>query len=209
MQLRFFPAEYISKGDTKARLERLLSSVTGNINQVSNVSLPGGGINGNAVARLPVRGPDDAQESGFYHCGGAVPDARDRGHDRDIHGGERRTPSAIAVLASRAAYPRLHRVSDVSQRRSAPVLDFRTGISGSAPGYALLGVIGRVDYRGCESCRENATGARYRGIPERRTAGNTRGGPGCRAVDNANRRCPRGAGRGRYFLWHVAKRFCR
>src|ERR1700687_125702 len=165
--------------------------------------------NGNAGARLPVRGPHDAQESGFYHCGGAVPDARDRSHDRDIHGGERRTPSPVAVLASRAAYPRLHRVSDVSERRSAPILDFRTGISGSAPRYPFLGVIGRMDHRRCESCWEDAAGARYGGIPERRTAGNSCGGPGRRAVDIANRRCTWSAGGGRYFLWHVAKRFCR
>jgi len=43
---------------------------------------------------------------GFTTAAGPVPDARDRSHDRDIHGGERRTPSAVAVLASRAAYPR-------------------------------------------------------------------------------------------------------
>src|SRR5712671_6452743 len=122
MQPRFFAGSAGQQGDTKARLERLLSSVTGNMKQVSHVSLLVEVSNANAVARLPVRGPDDAQESGFYHGGGPVTDARDRSHDRDIHGGERRTPSAVAVLASRAAYPRLHRVSDVSQRRSAPIL---------------------------------------------------------------------------------------
>src|SRR5216683_5052034 len=40
----FLAAEWVSKRDTKARLERLLSSVIGNTKQVSNVSLPGGGI---------------------------------------------------------------------------------------------------------------------------------------------------------------------
>src|SRR6266850_416760 len=128
-----FSGRVRQQGDTKARLERLLSSVTGNITQVS----------------------------------------------------------------------------DVSERRSAPILDFWTGISGSAPGYAFLGVIGRMDHRGCESCREDATGPRYCSVPERRIAGNTCRGPVCRAVDFANRRCPRSAGRGRHFLWHVAKRFCR
>jgi len=39
-----FSGRVRQQGDTKARLERLLSSVTGNITQVSNVSLPGGGM---------------------------------------------------------------------------------------------------------------------------------------------------------------------
>jgi len=37
---------------------------------------------------------------------------------------------------------------------------------------------------------------RYCGIPERRITGNTCRGPGCRAADIANRRCPRSAGGG-------------
>ena len=184
------------QGDTKARWGRLLSSAAWNMNRFRTYLCRVEVSNGNAVARLPVCSPDDAQEFRFHHCGSAVPDARDRSHDRDIHGSERRTPSAVAVLASRAAYPCLHRISDVSERRSAPILDFRTGIPGSAPGYAFLGVIGRVDHRGCESRREDSTGARYCGIPERRITGNTCGGPGCRAADIANRRCPRSAGGG-------------
>jgi len=66
----------------------------------------------------------------------------------------------------------------------------------SGPEFQDLGVIGRVGHRGCESRREDSTGARYCGIPERRITGNTCGGPGCRAADIANRRCPRSAGGG-------------
>src|SRR5882724_12234569 len=129
-------------GDTKARSERLLSSVTGNTKRVSNVSSSRGVSYGNAVARLPVCDPHDAQEPGFYHGGRTMSDARDWRHDRDIHGGERRAPSAAAVFGSRTAYPRLHRVSDFSERRSPPFLDFRSGIPGSAAGYAFLGIFG-------------------------------------------------------------------
>ena len=71
---------------------------------------------------------DDAQKLGVHGGGGAMPHAWNWSDDGDLYGGERRAASATAVLASRAAGSGVQRVSDVSERRAAPVLDFRTGI---------------------------------------------------------------------------------
>ena len=166
-------------------------------------------FNGNVVARLPVCGPHDAQESGFYHRGGALLDAWDRSHHRHIHRGQCRSPSAVAVLASRAAGPHLHGISDVSERRSAPFLDFRTRIPGPSSGHAFLGIAGRVDHCRCESRRQDPTGARNGSVRERRLAGNAGRGPSCGAADIAIGRCAGSTGGSGHFLWYVAKRFCR
>src|SRR5882762_8491599 len=106
----------------KERLKRLLSQQPGTCSSPRTYLCRVEVSDGNALAGLPVCSPHDAQESGFYHSGRAMPDAWDRSHHRDIHGGQCRAPSATTVLASRAAYPRLHGISDVSKRRPAPLL---------------------------------------------------------------------------------------
>src|SRR5882762_6817006 len=180
----------------KERLKRLLSQQPGTCSSPRTYLCRVEVSDGNALAGLPVCSPHDAQESGFYHSGRAMPDAWDRSHHRDIHGGQCRAPSAATVLASRAAYPRLHGISDVSKRRPAPILDFWSGILRPAARYAFLGIAGCVDHWRCKSRWQDAARARHGRVPERRIAGNTCSGPGCWTTDIAIGRSARSAGGG-------------
>src|SRR5713101_9751148 len=193
---------------TKGRLKRLLFQQPGTSSSFRTYLCRVEVSDGNAVAGLPVCSPHDAQEAGFYHGGRALPDAWDRSHHRDIHGGQCSAHSAAAVLASRAAYPRLYGISDVSKRRTAPILDFWSGILRPAARYAFLGFAGRVDHWRCKSRWQDATRARHGRVPERRIVGNTCSDPGSWATDIPIGRSARSAGGGCHFLWHLAKRFC-
>src|SRR5260370_7728789 len=96
---------------TKERLKRLLSQQPGTCSSFRTYLCREEGSDGNALAGLPVCSPHDAQESGFYHGGRAMPDAWDRSHHRDIHGGQSRPSSAAALLAPSPPYPLLHQIS--------------------------------------------------------------------------------------------------
>src|SRR5580700_1139028 len=200
------------KRETRACLGRLLSlefSKDGNIRPIQTYLHATEVRDGNGAAGRTVCAADDAQELGVHDGGGAVPDAWDWSDDGDLYGGERRTASAIAVRASRAAGSSVHRVSYVSERRAAPLLDFRAGIHRFEARHALLGVTGCVGHGRSKSCWQNATCPGYRGLFERRTAGDAWRCSSHGTFDCAIGRCAGSPGSRGPIFRHLAGCLCR
>src|SRR5580704_17842325 len=134
----------------------------------------GGGLNGDVQAGLVVRAADDAEEFWVHDGGGAVLDAGHRSDDWDFYRGECGFAAAASILSSRPTGSRVYGVSDVSQRRTAAVLDFGAGIFRPAEGHEFVGDARRLGHDGHEPGRQNGAGAPNDGLRQRHAAGDPR-----------------------------------
>jgi len=160
--------------ETKARFNRLSSSVTRNIPQAANVPFLGGGIQWKRFGKTSsFAGSNDAQEPRFHDRGGALSDARNWSHHRNLHGRECRAAAAAALRATRTTHSNLYGISNLPEWRDSTA----SGLPGRSfwifAGIPIPGPsLDSVDHRRSEPGGKNAAGARHGGVRERRTPGN-------------------------------------
>jgi len=95
-----------------------------------------------------------------------------------------------------------------SRMADSTLLDVRAGISGSSPDTHSWASLDMWITGGANLAGKTQPVRRHRGLRERRAPGNACRGANPGTPDIADGRCTRSAGGGRYFLRHLAKRFC-